>query len=499
MRVPRQKTLKVVKPSSMVGLSRFFWWARTLFFVLGISAAWILSRWWYFQSVTPDLFTPAESSLSLSLLSVHESVLTWIGESSPGMLGVSWLSQMALGTSLFAVRIPSFIAGVFLPLALAVVARRWGASKLASVLTALFVAASSWSWHFSTLAEPAHLGLFWWVLAVAVLSGKTSRWWQDLLGAGLLVLSWITYPVTVVFLVALMIGIGVRRWTQKQSLLWGWGSIVGASVFTLFLIENLHWTPQLSFHWPTGSSLASLIDWSFLVSRGGSVPWDGIPGTGYLNGMLLMILAVLGPVLLGITWQRQDKSSLKSLQSAGTIVAFFLTSLFPLLVVPGELRPASLLWLFALLSLVAAVCVSTLWEVIKPEFPSWSLIGIAVALIGWVTWHSFLWVLPAQVRWKYYISPHWNEGFEQVLSQDEVRQAEHVYIVDDQRLLAPVVLLQDSEYRQFYWEEFGGRHHENHHLLGKYHFISASEQEKTPAGVILLRPRSNTEWDIIKL
>lgn len=521
--------------------------SRGIWVILGLIVL-TAARWSYVQSVLPTAYTQDEAAILLNAQLLDEQgVDEWgrawpinfssFGDSKlPGYLYSVFAAGQVFGLEWWSVRIPSFAVGIILPVAVGWLVQRLGGSFRLAVIAALGVVLSPWSWHYGTTGYEAHLGLLLWVIGLGCLAGRPARWWLDILAAMLLALSILTYNAPLLLLPALLVWLVWWRWPHKGSVLSGASSVViGGGVAGLLTLSasvqkgaiSIFQDPTLWALYPAyrgsfSGVLQTLLgnqwvyfakevvlrwawswDWEFLVMRGGSNPWNSIPGTGHLNGMILVLFGLSLPLFIWVTWQqyRRGQSQWKTSVSLFWLLA---TALTPAMITVDAPHATRSLFFFVMLTMVTARGMQVLWRSLKADYPVWGirLFGTLVVLL--LIWHTILWLSPAQVRWKYFISPRWNKGLIEALRSPEVVSASTVYIVDSHGTLYTYAAVNDPVARSRFLETVDrsgpsqiGLYRV--HGFDRYRFIDQPEDvPATPSGV-LLKPRSNMEWDIISL
>lgn len=499
MRAPRRKHRSLKQNDPVSRWRSAFSWLRAIFLLSLSAVAWVTLRWQYAQSVTPNLHTPTESAIRLSAFSLRESAWHWVGETSPLTLLFTFVSEHFLGPSLLSARVPNMIAGVLLPLAVFGLVKVSGGSRLRSVLAAICIVASPWSWHFASVIEPNFIALLFTILAATCFLRRSHQWWSDIIGACFVAASWLTAPVAVTLLPLFVGVLFVTRKDSSMSLGWA-GLSVGVSCLLFAGVSQVvQWTPLLVIRAISLEELRLLVDWTFLVSRGGSIPWDGIPNTGYLNGFVTLLTVAVSPLALAVFWKDDPQSWQRKTLLIGGVILFTLGTILPVFFDPMGVSASSLVFFFTWLSILGTLGISELWKIVSREFPVWSVVGLWLIFAGWLSWHTLLWILPAQVRWKYYISPTWNQGFVEAWQKEVIQLPEQVIVVDESGVLAPIVLIHDASLRETYWRDFSQYAPDSLQEIGKYRFMPRATESAIEQGTMLLRPRSNTEWDIIKL
>ena len=160
---------------------------------------------------------------------------------------VARISELALGTSTFALRLlPAITIGIVAVLA-AVMTRRMGGGRPAQVFAAFAASWSGFSLAVGHLLSTATFELLFWGLAAAIavhlLAGGDQRWWLGLgavFGVGLL-----NKHLIGALAVAILIGIVATPERRLLRSWWPWGGVAIAAVIAA---PNLAW--QAANGWP---------------------------------------------------------------------------------------------------------------------------------------------------------------------------------------------------------------------------------------------------------
>lgn len=508
----------------------------------------LLARVWYVQTVPPQAYTPDEASILLNAQLLAETgrdewnqswpiVFRSFGDSKlPGYMYSVWAVGSVWKFEWFAVRVPSLIAGVFLPLAVWWLVRTLGGSKRAAWLSAVLLIFSPWTWHYGTIGYEAHVALLLWIVALAMFVRNPSRIWIDLVAGALIVVSILTYNAPLLLLPALILGIIFWRRSspfdagRAVGVLLLAGVISGALTFaassqkgaisiiqdptlqalypayreqfsgifqTLLGNQWVYFGQQVVAHWVQSWS------WEFLVSRGGANPWHSIPGTGHLNGFVLISLGLFLPFWIFQLWKNRATAPQES-QAALLLFWLTATSLFPAVITVDAPHATRSLFFLVLLPILAGWSLAVFLEKIQTEFPRWAKNIFVTTVVLVIAWQTLLWMNPAQVRWQYFVSPRWNTHLIEALQQPEVQEAPQVFVIDPNGSLAAYVGVIDAQARQSFATDVVRSAPDTIGLvrvekLGKYIFLFQSTDVPAGAEGVVLQPRSNTEWDIIKL
>lgn len=507
-----------------------------------------VARIWYIQAVPPQAYTPDEASILMNAQLLSETgrdewgqswpiVFRSFGDSKlPGYMYSVWLTGSLFGFNWQTVRAPSIVAGIFLPLAVWLMVRTFGGSKRAAWLTSILLVASPWTWHYGTTGYEAHVALLFWIVAVTLLIRRSANWASDLVAAVLIAITILTYNAPLLLLPALLLGVVVWRGRQPSQAVRGSLMLLVAgcmaAVVTLAAssqkgsisilqdptIQSLYpeyraqfpgiWQRLFGNQWVylTGHVVRRWLEswsWGFLVSRGGANPWHSIPGTGHLNGILLVALGVCVPIWT-VALKRLHRVTAVERKGALLAIWLTLTATAPAVITVDAPHATRSLFFFVMLTVLAGWSVSWLVDLIQEEFPDWGrrvfwFVGGLVCI-----WHTVLWASPASVRWQYFVSPRWNTDLIESLSDSRVQQAETVFIVDPHGTIAAYVAVMDEAARQGFADTVQRSQPNNIGLvrverLGKYTFIFEAKDAKSDLPSVLLQPRSNTEWDIIEL
>lgn len=506
-----------------------------------------LARLAYVQFVPPRAYTPDEAAILLNAQLLSETgkdewnqpwpvVYRSFGDSKlPGYLYSVWLTGNLWKFEWLAVRIPSILAGALLPLAVWCLVRNLVGSARAAWMTVLFLIISPWTWHYGTIGFEANLALLLFIAALALLYKKTAAWWSDLLASLFLIASVLTYNAPLFLLPAVLVGVIAWRWPNgAQSARAAFGVIVAgvaAGAVTLAATSqkvaiSIFQDPTLQALYPEyraqfpgvfqtilGNqwvyflyhSVTRWVDswtWEFLVSRGGANPWHGIPGTGHLNGFVLISLAIFVPYLVFTLWKTRSVRS-HEVRALGILIWLTGTALVPAIVTVDAPHATRSLFFFVALSVLAAWSLSEIWNLVQKEFPQWGrhvFVGTVVLICFWQT---IMWVSPAQVRWQYFVSPRWNANLIQALQKEEIQTAQTVIVIDPNGTLAAYIGVYDAQARTHFSTDVVRTEPDTVGLvrverLGKYLFFPQIQDIPEYTQGVILQSRSNTEWDIIK-
>jgi 4-amino-4-deoxy-L-arabinose transferase-like glycosyltransferase len=507
-----------------------------------------VARVWYLNTIPTTAYTPDEASILLNAQLLAETgrdewnqpwpvVFRSFGDSKlPGYLYSVWATGSLFGFSWQTVRVPSVVAGVFLPLAVWWLVRGMGGSKRAAWIASILLVASPWTWHYGTTGYEAHLALLFWIVAITVLIRRSANWATDLLAAVLIGITILTYNAPLLLLPALLLGVVAWRVARPTKALRGGMFLLVAGGLAAFVTLaassqkgaiSILQDPTLQAVYPEYRARFSGIfqtllgnqwvyfaqhvvsrwfaswSWGFLVSRGGANPWHSIPGTGHLNGFILIVLGLCTPVW-AVAVRRLHRVTTG--ERRGVLLALWLTltATAPAVITVDAPHATRSLFFFVMLTVLAGWSLSWLLDLIQDEFPDWGRRVFWFVLAVVFFWQTVLWVSPAQVRWQYFVSPRWNTHLIETLNDPQVQLAERVYIVDPHGTIAAYVGVQDDKARENFATQVIRSQPDTIGLvrveqLGKYFFIfQATDIGKDSTGV-LLQPRSNTEWDIIEL
>jgi hypothetical protein len=427
------------------------------------------------------------------------------------------------------------VAGALLPLATWFLVRNVSGSGRAAWLTVLFLLISPWTWHYGTIGFEANLALLLFVSALTLLFKKIPAWWSDILASLLLIASGITYNAPLFLLPGVLVGVIAWRWPSVAKSVRGAVGIIVAGVIagavtvaatTQKVAISIFQDPTLLALYPEyraqflgifqtilGNqwvyflyhSLTRWFDswtWEFLVTRGGANPWHSIPGTGHLNGFALISLAVFMPYFVLRLWK--SRSVLPHRVRAGAILVWLtVTSLLPAMITVDAPHATRSLFFFVLLSILAAWCLSEIWDLVQKEFPQWGRHVFVWTVAFICIWQTILWVSPAQVRWQYFVSPRWNANLIQALEKEEIQTADTVIVIDPNGTLAAYIGVHDAQARVYFPSDIVRSEPDIIGLvrverLGKYLFFPQRQDIPEYTQGVILQSRSNTEWDIIK-
>lgn len=451
----------------------------------------------------------------------------------PGMVVFTMLVGAVTDFASWSVRVPSWIASAFLPLAVAGLV--WSLTRQArlGLLSAFFLALSPWTWHYGTVGFEAHVALLFLVLALWSWLRERPHWASDLSGVGLFLVALWTYNTPLLlspFLLVLMI----RRLPDWRAVARGSVlvilPVVLVAVLTLSATRQkgaitvfqdptvLHEYPEYraQFHSPflrtaIGNQWVyfgrliteNWIDswsWTFLVSKGGGNPWHSIPGIGHLHPYIPP-MAVLG-LVMGVWWILQARS--RNERDPWLILLWLtLISLAPAVVTVDAPHATRSLFFFILLSIWASVGLAQWYDgACRAYGTRWWWAGFrAIVALFFVAGFGWWWSV-APVRWQQWVSPRWNIGLAEVLQSPSVQNASHVTVISaSSGSLYPVV----SEALQIsgpvFWETVERQGPDTVGLyevlrLERFSFLPFGSEPES--GEVILEQKGNTAWDIIE-
>jgi len=222
------------------------------------------------------------------------------------------------------VRLPSVIAGSFLPALIYVLARKLKLSQILSLVAAMIIATSPVFFFYSRMAFEANLTLVVVITALILLMNIKFIWWRDLLAVSLLAVGSFTYntPLLLMPFFALLISImrgarNYRYWVVTSAALlivflaiWMILTPLTSqkSAITIFAHETIVtaypiYRAQFNGIWSSllGNqylyygrlivmNLLASFGGNFLVVNGGAHPWHSIPGWGNINWLIYVLL-----------------------------------------------------------------------------------------------------------------------------------------------------------------------------------------------------------------
>lgn len=507
----------------------------------------LLLRVGYLNAVPLEAYTPDEAALLLNAeLLLEHGIDEWgkswplqfasFGDSKlPGYIYSVVITRWLGVEGWIAVRIPSIIGGVVLPVAVWWLVKALGGSRFASYLAAILVIISPWSWHYGTIGYEANLALPIFIFGVTLFLLKPFAWWKEALGAGALFIAILTYNAPLLLLPGVLLLALFWRWPNRalmaRAFLFMCLGVGAAAVLTLSATTqksgiSIFTDPTIVSQYPAyRAQFPGIIKtvlgnqwvyffklmsgrwfqswgWEFLVTRGGGNPWHTIPNTGHVSSFVLMLLGLSLPVWLMKAWKTHKTEIRKSMIAVFWLLA---TSLLPAIITVDAPHATRSLFFFVMLALVAGWGGAVIWEAVSRAWPRWGLFSLSI--LFWVTglWLALLWLSPAHVRWTYFVGPRWNAGLLEVLRDSRVQQAEHLYVLDDHGVLYTYAALEDEMLRENFFTSIHRSGADTAGLyqveqLGKYSFVSEEELPlESTSSSVLLRPRSNTQWDIIEL
>jgi 4-amino-4-deoxy-L-arabinose transferase-like glycosyltransferase len=427
-----------------------------------------------------------------------------------------------IGWQMLAVRLPSFLAGIGIVVLVYLVAKLWWHDERVSQLSVLLLLISPWSWHYSSIGFEAHLGLMLFLFSLYLWLGRHS-WRRDGLATIALVAAILTYnaPLLItpwlfivlwqqrgwqrdfwrgaIMLVVAIVGAGwltLAASTQKGSI-----SIFQDPTLTAFypayraafagISQKLLGNRAVYYGWQMIKNLVNSFSWDFLVQKGGTNPWHGIPSTGHFSLVLwLMLPAAIGAGgrQLWIGWRAHRRATWSL---ALTILTGVVISLTPALITVDAPHATRSLFFFVIATLAAAAIMGHCWR----WWPRWTrwLIGITM-FISWLVW----W-LPAPMHWQTSVNARWQVGLMSTLTSPIVQQAPSVLIHDENGMLYPYVVLASQMSASDFWQTAHRSLPDTVGLVrvervGKYRFWPTNDQQSA----VYVVPTSPTKWVTIK-
>lgn len=501
-------------------------------------------RVWYSMKISSLPLNQDESALLLNARLIATSGMDEWGKSWPFIFrsfGDAKLPGYIYTTALLwkfiptdaAVRIPSFIAGLVVVFLTGLIA--WKVTKKSSIglITTVFLLGSPWTYHYSSVGFEAHLGLALLLLSISLWLQDSHKMLFSIAGSIVYFLACITYnaplllfPVislslflyqgwkkswlslitmTFVFILAVLLTFGATQ--QKQGIV----LFQDAEVLMQYPLYREQfsgiWTKILGNQWVyfSGLFLKNIIhsfSWEFLVQRGGSNPWHGIPLTGHVHAFIFIALPILMATLLQTVVQVFRKKSTYLFKNVFIVGVLLFGALLPAAITTDAPHATRSLFFFVMLSAFSSWQYVTIYEWCKKHFSPLVLQSFVVVSVVLYFMISLSWYFSAHKKWENFIDPHWYQGLEDAVMQEKVEEAQHVYIEDPEGVLytrvANVQELDSSSFFQGITRSLpaptGLVRVEK---LGKFVFVF-QRSEANPPGVYL-EQTSSKEWSTIEL
>lgn len=505
----------------------------------------VLLRSWYALKVAPQVLNQDESAILLNARFIATSGVDERGQRYPIVFPSfgdaklpGYIYVTAVLWKLFPVdhivRLPAFLASlaaIFLTgYITAIITKKSGAG----LATALLLSLSPWTFHFGSIGFEAQLGLTLLLTAVALWLRRPESIWSDALGSVFFLVACLTYNAPLIL--APVIGGALLFWRGKRKQTIPFLVMMGGAFFiavALTLQASAQkkgiaffqdgqilaeypiyrasfsgvWQKLLGNQWIYFASIfvkniVNSFSWQFLVMKGGSNPWHGIPKVGHLHFLIPLLAAMGFGTYLGMFWNEFRKKHFVTAWNLFVLAGVGLFSLLPAAITTDAPHATRSLFFFICLTSLAGWQLFELYDrgcrLIPDRFFQGIRLGISVLLIGGFV----LWWAPAQQNWNQFIDPHWYFGLEETLASFDHTKYEHIFIEDPEgvlytrvanyeRLDAPAfrTLLRISAPAQtglIRGEE-----------LGKYSFVYQQSDIKLHG--MYLEQKSNKEWGTIEL
>lgn len=336
----------------------------------------------------------------------------------------------ALGLNETAVRLPSLLAGLALPFAVAFLVHTLTKNKTFSLLSALMIAFSPWAIFYSRVGFEANLALTLFVFGLTfMLKSFKSRKFLSI-SLGVFFLSFLTYNSPLLLVPALIMLIVLVY--QKKALLPALGILVAAvSAFAIVFPAikgkgtiTLFGNPQMFYESQQKTSEAGNNPWlkflakpkvytatalttrylatftpHFVVSWGGSNPWQQVRDASYLSWSIYL-LAILG-VMLAIHNRKHADLFLLGL---------LLLSPLPSAVTVDAPHATRALLFFVIVGIFAARGLTSILKRAKL---------LALAIIALVCLETGSYMMHYQKWFETEVLPQWNPGVQEALNTAE--------------------------------------------------------------------------------
>lgn len=513
--------------------------------------AFITLRLYYLLVIAPNALNPDETAILVNARFLVEFgqdewgkswpiVFRSFGDAKlPGYIYLVAALGRVVGWSSWIVRIPSFVAGFILPLALWAWVKNVFRSSAIAWWSVLWLVLSPWSWHYSTIGFEAHLGLTVLIAALAVLSWQPFTWQKDLLAGALLLLAGLTYNTPWLLLPFLLGAVWITRWRQPLSsklrptilflvvfLSIGWLTLSATSqkgAITVFQDPTVqHYYPEYraGFTSPVMQKILGnqyvyfaqiiglnwLRSWhpDFLTNLGGANPWHSIPGVGHLHpGALMAALWGVVCLFLQLVKEIKKRQLSKRILRNSALLWLLIASLAPAVVTVDAPHATRSLFFFVLLALFAGVVSPLLWQRFQLFSGAWRAVNISFFLL-FVIWGWLWWFSPARVRWQFMVSPKWNTGLAEAAQQPTVQTAGQVAFWDPEGVRYVYVLQQYPEWQDEFFTTVQRSDPDPAGIVrvesfGKFQFVFNSDDAINSKADVYLQPLGNTQWDIIDL
>lgn len=238
------------------------------------------------------------------------------------------------GLNVWAVRLPSFLAGVALVPLVYLFVKRLTENRKWGVLSALVVAVSPWAIHYSRVGFEANAALALFIAGLTVLLGKKKSLRQSILAYGLIYVSLLTYNAPLLLLpfilallyaakritlkeVCITLGIGIIVFlmvlpaTAGKSKISVFSDPLEASVRRDLRVEHassplwrVYTNPIVYYPLLMGSKYVQTFLPRFLVTTGGANPWHQVPSGAHML-WTEYALFIVGLVLLSASLKKR--------------------------------------------------------------------------------------------------------------------------------------------------------------------------------------------------